>query len=117
MLTEPESSDTIKQEELSQFTELALADRLRIVNLTGLTPVDPARVNFVYATDAITLQALMPLQFSSNYLSRDSFKGVSGLGWHHSYEWQLTPINDGKIEVMSRDGSRFNIFLYPVGVI
>jgi RHS repeat-associated protein len=107
LLTEPESSDTIKQEELSQFTELALADRLRIVNPTGQTPVDPARGDFVYATDAITLQALMPLQFSSNYLSRDSFKGVSGLGWHHSYEWQLTPINDGKIEVMSPDGSRF----------
>ncbi|MEK4063934.1 MULTISPECIES: DUF3289 family protein [unclassified Paenibacillus] len=107
LLTNPQTSRAINSGDLPQFTEAALQDRLRIVNPSGQAPVDPARGDFVYSSDSISLQALMPLQFGLNYLSRDPFTGVSGLGWHHSYEWKLTAVEDGKVEVMSPDGSRF----------
>ncbi|MBY9077096.1 hypothetical protein KIH86_04025 [Paenibacillus sp. HN-1] len=107
LLTNPQTSGSIASADLLQFTEAALQDRLRIVNPSGQAPVDPARGDFVYSSDSITLQALMPLQFGLNYLSRDPYTGVNGLGWHHSYEWKLTPINDGKVEIMSPDGSRY----------
>ncbi|WP_245864319.1 DUF6531 domain-containing protein [Paenibacillus donghaensis] len=107
LLTHPQTSRAIASGDLPQFTEAAIQDRLRIVNPSGQAPVDPARGDFVYSSDSIRLQALMPLQFGLNYLSRDPFTGVSGLGWHHSYEWKLTAVEDGKVEVMSPDGSRF----------
>ncbi|MHA6530785.1 DUF6531 domain-containing protein [Paenibacillus sp. BAC0078] len=107
LVSNPQTSASITSGDLAQFTESALKDRLRIVNPSGQSPVDPARGDFVYSTDSITLQALMPLQFGLNYLSRDPYKGANGLGWHHSYEWKLTPVADGKVEVMSPNGSRF----------
>lgn len=107
LLTRPQTSRSITSGDLAQFTETAIRQRLRIVNPSGQEPVDPARGDFVYSTDSIALQALMPLQFGLNYLSRDPYQGVNGLGWHHSYEWKLTPLSGGKVEVRSPDGSLF----------
>ncbi|WP_143186398.1 DUF6531 domain-containing protein [Paenibacillus sp. P3E] len=107
LLVNPQTTRNISSGDLTQFTEAAIHDRLRIVNPSGQAPVDPARGDFVYSTDSITLQALMPLQFGLSYLSRDPFTGVAGLGWHHSYEWKLKPLSGGKVEVMSPDGSLF----------
>ncbi|WP_252863231.1 RHS repeat-associated core domain-containing protein [Paenibacillus riograndensis] len=107
LLTDPQTARAISSGDLTQFTEAAIQDRLRIVNPSGQARVDPARGDFVYSSDSISLQALMPLQFGLSYLSRDPYKGVNGLGWHHSYEWKLNPLNGGKVEVMSPDGSLF----------
>jgi RHS repeat-associated protein len=107
LLTNPQTARAIASGDLTQFTEAAIQDRLRIVNPSGQEPIDPARGDFVYSSDSIRLQALMPLQFGLSYLSRDPFTGVNGLGWHHSYEWKLTIVEDSKVEVMSPDGSRF----------
>ncbi|WP_379157921.1 RHS repeat-associated core domain-containing protein [Paenibacillus sp. sgz5001063] len=107
LLTDPQTTRAISSTDLTQFTEAAIRDRLRIVNPSGQEPVDPTRGDFVYSSDSIRLQALMPLQFGLSYLSRDPFTGVSGLGWHHSYEWKLNPLSGGKVEVRSPDGSLF----------
>ncbi|WP_025704173.1 DUF6531 domain-containing protein, partial [Paenibacillus graminis] len=107
LLTDPQTTRAISSGDLPQFTETAIQDRLRIVNPSGQAPVDPARGDFVYSSESISLQALMPLQFGLGYLSRDPYKGVNGPGWHHSYEWKLNPLNGGKVEVMSPDGSLF----------
>ncbi|WP_159065800.1 RHS repeat-associated core domain-containing protein [Gorillibacterium timonense] len=106
LIQDPEVSEPLAQSDLAQFTEQAVADRLRIVNPSGQGPVEPARGDFNYQTDRLTLQALMQLQFGLSYLSREANIGATGLGWHHSYEWRLTPV-DGKLELMRPDGSRF----------
>ena len=106
LLQDPERIEPITQGDLTQFTEAAIKKRLRIVNPMGQDYVEPARGDFTFTTDQLVLQAIMPLQFGLNYLSRDPYEGAIGLGWHHSYEWSLTPI-DGKMELMQPDGARY----------
>ncbi|GAA0136291.1 hypothetical protein YSY43_31320 [Paenibacillus sp. YSY-4.3] len=106
LLVNPEISRPLAQSDLSQFTKEAIHKRLRIVNPSWSDHVEPARGDFAYATDELTLQALLPLSFGLTYLSRDPYAGAFGLGWHHSYEWRLVSI-EGKQELMLPDGSRF----------
>ncbi|GIO39643.1 hypothetical protein J41TS12_45040 [Paenibacillus antibioticophila] len=121
LLINPQSTGTLTQSDLEQFTNEAIKKRLRIVNPSWNDVVEPTRGDFAYAADSLVLQALMPLNFSVSYLSRDPYQGVNGLGWHHSYEWRLTLV-DGKQELMQPDGSRFEFiplaggaYLTPAG--
>ncbi|WP_068786955.1 RHS repeat-associated core domain-containing protein [Paenibacillus phocaensis] len=121
LLIHPQTAGQITQADLAQFTAEAIQKRLRIVNPSWSGMVEPARGDFAYSTDVLELQALMPLSFGLSYLSRDPYTGASGLGWHHSYEWRLTPI-DGKQELMQPDGARFEFvplaggkYLTPAG--
>ncbi len=121
LLVNPQATGQLAQADLTQFTVEATKKRLRIVNPSWSGIVEPARGDFAYTTDDLELQALMPLSFGLSYLSRDPYTGVNGLGWHHSYEWSLTPI-DGKQELMQPDGARFEFvplaggkYLTPAG--
>ncbi|WP_249043463.1 polymorphic toxin-type HINT domain-containing protein [Paenibacillus faecis] len=121
LLINPQTAGQITQADLAQFTAEAIQKRLRIVNPSWSGVVEPARGDFAYSTDVLELQELMPLSFGLSYLSRDPYTGASGLGWHHSYEWRLTPI-DGKQELMQPDGARFEFvplaggkYLTPAG--
>lgn len=121
LLIQPQTAGQLTQADLAQFTAEAIKKRLRIVNPSWSGMVEPARGDFAYSTDVLELQVLMPLSFGLSYLSRDPYTGVNGLGWHHSYEWRLTPI-DGKQELMQPDGARFEFvplaggkYLTPVG--
>lgn len=121
LLINPQAESAPAEGDLEQFTAEAIKKRLRIVNPSWSDVVEPARGDFAYSTDTLTLPALMPLSFGVAYLSRDPYTGANGLGWHHSYEWRLTPV-DGKQELMQPDGARFEFvpvaggsYLTPAG--
>jgi len=109
LLPNPQTSGALAQADLAQFTREAVSKRLRIVNPTGQGPVDPARGDFTFRTDTLELQALMPISFGLTYMSREPLEGAAGLGWRHSYEWRLAPVEDGdgKLELIEPTGARF----------
>lgn len=106
VLIDPEMEAAPAQADLAAFQADDIQDRLRIVNPSGAEPIDLARGDFVYYAPSLYLQALMPLDFSLQYMSRNAEEGAHGLGWRHSYEWSLAAI-DNKIELIEPDGSRF----------
>ncbi|WP_410514431.1 DUF6531 domain-containing protein [Paenibacillus sp. BR2-3] len=70
-------------------------------------PVNLATGDFVFKQTNISLQAVMPLDMSLTYHSRDKYDGDFGVGWHHSYERKLEFRENGVLYVTSPEGASY----------
>jgi RHS repeat-associated protein len=80
---------------------------------TYFDPIHLPTGNFGFHHTNMTLQALMPLNFTVSYQSRDKFNGDIGVGWHHSYEMRLEEREAGVIYVATPEGASFKYM--PLG--
>ncbi|MDF2927072.1 MAG: hypothetical protein K0R57_5986 [Paenibacillaceae bacterium] len=106
LVKEPLAAGGLNASDAAQFTAEAVSRRSIAPRPGGgAGPVDPATGSFVFDMSNLSLQGLPVLSFAVSYNSRDSYAGALGAGWRHSFDWRITPGEDGKVLVSMPDGA------------
>lgn len=70
-------------------------------------PINLATGDFTFYQTNIDVPALMPLDMTLTYHSRDRYDGDFGVGWHHTYERKLEFREGGILYAVSPEGASF----------
>ncbi|MBD3920905.1 hypothetical protein H8B09_19220 [Paenibacillus sp. PR3] len=106
LLVDPLMDGSVAQAALPQFTAARIAVRLVYDNSTQGGPVDLATGDYVYGYSGLSIDALMPIDFTISKRSRDNDAGALGVGWHHGYEWRVEEQTGGTVIVTDPNGSK-----------
>ncbi|WP_373231853.1 DUF6531 domain-containing protein [Cohnella sp.] len=68
-------------------------------------PVNLATGDFVFRHTNLSAQAVIPLDLTLTYHSRDRYNGDFGVGWHHTYERRLEFRENGVVYAVSPEGA------------
>ncbi|MCJ8014565.1 DUF6531 domain-containing protein [Paenibacillus sp. KQZ6P-2] len=70
-------------------------------------PINLSTGDFIFNQTNIDVQALLPLDMTLTYHSRDRYDGDFGVGWHHTYERKLEFHEGGVLYAVSPEGASF----------
>ncbi|MDF2836649.1 MAG: hypothetical protein K0Q63_2289, partial [Paenibacillus sp.] len=107
IIQEPQLAGQITQKELEDLTHEKIANRLKHPSPLWWDPINLATGDFIFSHSNMSLSAIMPLDFTLTYHSRDKYNGAVGVGWHHSFDWRLVPYGEDALKVISPEGAQY----------
>ncbi|MDF2715757.1 MAG: hypothetical protein K0R28_2682, partial [Paenibacillus sp.] len=111
-MLDPKQAGNLTRED-AEYIEKAYANENGKPIAADLDPVNLATGDFSFHHTSLSLEAPMPLKFKLTYHSRDPYDGAVGVGWHHSWGWELQRREEGQMAVISPDGAAY--VFHPLG--
>ncbi|CAM4211443.1 DUF6531 domain-containing protein [Paenibacillus alkaliterrae] len=104
LVMEPQQAGEIGQEDDERIHE-EYTNRNGHPIAEAFDPVNLATGDFVFRHPNMSVQAVIPLDLTLTYHSRDRYDGYFGVGWHHTYERRLEFRENGIVYAVSPEGA------------
>lgn len=104
LLMDPEQAGIIGQDDEARIKD-EYANRNGHPIAEQFDPINLATGDFSFRQTNLEIPAVIPLDLTLTYHSRDGYDGDFGVGWHHTYERRLEFYENGVIYVVSPEGA------------